>query len=76
MTAADALEIADYIIRNDVSLVGPLLALIGMARQSRGDPNAEADVDDVMKHLYTKTEHCDKALEDFISQQNQTRLAA
>lgn len=66
MTSTRALELSAHIIKNDIDLAGPVLQLMNVALTARGDPDREATVRAVMLFLYSKTTHCEDAMEEFI----------
>lgn len=79
MTSTQALQLTQRIIRNDLDVSGPLLKLLDAFATARGDPLGEAMTRDVMLLLYSKTDHCEEKMREFISQEqpvDQTRLVA
>lgn len=69
MTSAEGIDLATLIIENDTRKAGPLVKLLVAFKTSRGDPLAEVMMDDVLAILYTKTEHYETALEEFVAEQ-------
>lgn len=78
MTSSTALHLAEHIIRNDMTVAGPLLTLLYVFRSSRGDPLGEAMMTDVLKSLYSKTDHCEISIAAFVaeSEKNLESIAA
>lgn len=67
MTSAHALTLANKVTKNDPAAIQPLIQLLCAFRDSAGDPEGEAMMDDVIKSQYLKTDHCDKALREYVS---------
>lgn len=67
MTSVHALELANTIVQNDPGTVGPLITLLYAFRSSRGDPLGEAMTQDVLRHLFTRVEEIDDAIEAYVS---------
>lgn len=68
MTSAQALMLTSKIIQTDLEVAGPLLLIVVAVYKARGDAMAEAMTRDVMKFLYSKTEHSEQGMEEFISE--------
>lgn len=77
-THAPLIDLAQDVIQNDITKAAPLLQLLGKFGSARGDPMEEADRRDVMLWLYSKTEHCEDSMRQFISEVevDQSRLVA
>lgn len=74
MTSSRALELTSRIIQNDVQISAPLICLLDAFLTAEKDPIGETMARDVLRFLYTKTEHCDNALSEFIEQGRTTDL--
>lgn len=68
MTSHQALQLATIIIQNDLTVAGPLLRLLYAFTSPRGDPLTEAMRSDVTNFLYTKTEHCQAGIIEFVKE--------
>lgn len=66
MTSTHALELTARIIQNDLYIAAPLIYLLDAFLTAKKDPTGEIMARDVIRFLYTKTEHCDKGLTEFI----------
>ena len=67
MTSAHALQLTQLVIENDLDKAGPLLQLLSAFAGSHRIKD-EAMTRDVMIFLYSKTDHCETAMKEFISQ--------
>lgn len=78
MISAQGLQLAEAVTKNDASGVTPLIKLLHGFRTAHGDPLSEAMMADVINWLYTKTEHCEAAILQFIkeTEEAETSLAA
>lgn len=76
MTSSHAVELASQITQDPTAAV-PLLRLLHAFAASRGDPLAEAMTRDVMLHVYTRIEHCENSMLEFLSEEsNPAQIAA
>jgi hypothetical protein len=66
MTSTQTLQIARFVIENNPEKSGPLLVLLDVFLNARGDPMAEVVVRDVKRFLWSNTENSDAAMEKFI----------
>jgi hypothetical protein len=76
MNSTHGIELAAAVIENDPTKAEPLLKLLHAFATARGDPLNEAMTQDVMMFLYSKTEHCEQGLTEFISQAERLPLVA
>lgn len=67
MTSTRGVELAEEIIQDDLKKAGPMVILLHAFKNGRGDPEAEAMMDDVIQFCFSRTEFCGKAIEDFVS---------
>lgn len=77
MDSTHALELARAIIQNDLDAAIPLLKLL-YAFTELNDTLTEAAARDVLLFVYTKTDHCEDSMKEFISPEadHQTPRAA
>lgn len=68
MTSAQALKYAQDVIKNDPQALRPLILLLYGMRESRGDPEWEATISDVLGRLFVRTGQWeDSSLKEYIS---------
>lgn len=68
MTAANALELADGIIRDHQGAIDAVLQLLAGITDSRGDPRIAALRKTVLKRFYCETEDCNSHFKEFIGE--------
>lgn len=65
MTSAQAITLAETVIRNDPQAIEPLLRLLYFFKSADRDPATEAIAADVLRRVYSQTEHYEKAFARF-----------
>jgi hypothetical protein len=55
-------------VTKDPTVAEPLLQILHFFLNAKGDPLSEATARDVMLSVWTKTERCEDAMNEFISQ--------
>lgn len=67
MTSTQALALTSKIIENDSEMAAPLLLLVDAVFKACNDPLGEVMARDVKRFLYSKTEHSDEGMAEFIA---------
>lgn len=67
MTSIQALALTSKIIENDSEIAAPLLLLVDAVFNAGSDPVGEVMARDVKRFLYSKTDHSDEGMAQFIA---------
>jgi hypothetical protein len=68
MTSTQGNQLVEKIIQNDHDLVDPLLTLLYVFRDSRGDPLGEAMMQDVIRSLAAKSDRLEQCVKEVVAE--------